>query len=177
MMAQGKPHSCVICDHTQRSAIDRAIMAGDSLRDIATMFKTSKDAVHRHKNGCMKIGTVTATPTAEPPEYRTPAEVAHNDDLRKWSRGILGKSISFMNAAEAAGDLRTAVSAVREARGCIELLGKVTGELGPSSQVNVQVNNIPSLTTAPEWAVLMRVLDRHPEIREELAAALKEAGL
>jgi len=31
-MAQGKPNSCVICEHPQRTAIDRAIMAGDSLR-------------------------------------------------------------------------------------------------------------------------------------------------
>jgi hypothetical protein len=29
----------------------------------------------------------------------------------------------------------------------------------------------------PEWPILMRVLDHHPEIREELTAALQEAGL
>lgn len=139
-MAQGKRDSCVCCDHDQRIAIDRAIMAGDSLRDIATMFKTSKDAVHRHKTICLQRGAIPVTPTeapVEPPEYKTAVEVAKNEDLRKWSKGILGKAISFMNAAESSGDLRTAVSAVREARGCIELLGRVQGDLGPNTAVQV----------------------------------------
>lgn len=179
-MAQGKPNSCVCCDHPQRSAIDRAIVAGDSLRDIGTMFGTSKNAVQRHKNGCMKqtlSQTTDSAPTPEPLEYKTATEVARGEDLQKWSKGILGKAVSYMNQAEAAGDLRTACSAIREARGCIELLGRFQGELGPNSQVNVQVNNIPSLTTSPEYPILMRVLDRHPEIRDELNQALQEAGL
>ncbi len=166
-----------MCEHPQRTAIDRAIVAGDSLRAIATTFATSKDAVYRHKNVCMQRGAATVTPTAEPPAYQTAPEVARGEDLKKWSRGILAKSIKYMNAAEDAGDLRTACAAVREARGCIELLGRVTGELGPNNQVNVQVNNAPSLTTSPEWPVLIRVLSNHPEIHAELNKALQEAGL
>jgi hypothetical protein len=42
----------------------------------------------------------------------------------------------------------------------------------------VQVNvGLRTITSAPEWGVLMEVLSRHPEIRQELTAALQGAGL
>ena len=38
------------------------------------------------------------------------------------------------------GDLRTALAAIRERRGTIELLARVTGELQETTQVNVLVS-------------------------------------
>jgi hypothetical protein len=37
--------------------------------------------------------------------------------------------MSILDQAEATGDLRVALYAIKEARGCLELVGKVTGEL------------------------------------------------
>jgi hypothetical protein len=125
-------------------------------------------SVHRHQDN----GHIPAS-IAKAQEAK---EIAKGDDLLRYVKGILGKAVSYMNQAEAAGDLRTACSAIREARGCVELLGKVTGELGPNNQLNVQVNNVPSMRDAPEWGVFVRLIEKYPAIKAELNQALLESG-
>jgi hypothetical protein len=124
-------------------------------------------SLHRHQ----KAGHIPAS-IAKAEEAK---QIAKGEDLLKWTKGILGKAVSYMNQAEAAGDLRTACSAIREARGCVELLGKVTGELGPNSQLNVQVN-VPSMRDAPEWNTFIRIIEKYPAIKAELNQALLESG-
>jgi hypothetical protein len=43
------PMTCTICRHSDRNVIERSLILGDSLRDIALRHKTSKDAVQRHR--------------------------------------------------------------------------------------------------------------------------------
>ena len=42
-------------------------------------------------------------------------------------RGLQGKALAILTKAEAAGDLRTALGAIREARSSLELLAKMLG--------------------------------------------------
>jgi hypothetical protein len=75
-----------------------------------------------------------------------------------------------LQKAEAAGDLRTALLGIREARSCIELLAEMEGEINRNPQINILV--------APEWlavrAVLLRALQAYPEARQAVAAALTQ---
>ena len=43
------PRTCTVCRHASRPDIEKAIVCGDSFRDIARQFDVSKDAVRRHK--------------------------------------------------------------------------------------------------------------------------------
>lgn len=43
------PRVCTICRHPRREGIDRALVAGEALRDIAGRFAVSKSALERHK--------------------------------------------------------------------------------------------------------------------------------
>src|SRR5262245_65107055 len=43
------PRRCSICDHTERAAIDAALVGNDPLRGIARTFRVSEDAITRHK--------------------------------------------------------------------------------------------------------------------------------
>lgn len=43
------PRVCTICTHPSRADIDRALVADDSLRDIARQFGVSRSALERHK--------------------------------------------------------------------------------------------------------------------------------
>jgi len=43
------PQTCTVCRHARRTDIEKAIIRGDTLRDIARQFHLSKDAVGRHK--------------------------------------------------------------------------------------------------------------------------------
>ena len=60
-------------------------------------------------------------------------------DLRDRAVAIRGK-------AEGSEDFRTALGAIREARGCLELLGKLAGQLQDAATINVIVT--------PEWQQL-----------------------
>jgi hypothetical protein len=87
------------------------------------------------------------------------------------------KALTLLDAAEKAGDGRTALGAIREARANIELLARLMGEL----------NDIPQcgdFITSPEWesvrAMLMQALQAYPDARAEVAEGLlrlKEEGL
>jgi hypothetical protein len=98
-------------------------------------------------------------------------EVAHADDLLRQVRSLQAKTLQTLLAAEMDGDRRTVLMAVRVARGNLELLAKLVGELDERPVVN--------LILSPEWlavrAVLLAALGPHPAARVEVAAAL--AGL
>ncbi len=90
-------------------------------------------------------------------------------------KALQGKTLSTLLAAEKEGDHRTVLLAVREARGNIELLGKLLGKLDEpaAAPVNVFVNH-------PEWATIRTTivvtLRPYPEALRALTAALREVG-
>jgi hypothetical protein len=180
-MAQGKRNTCVVCEHPQRTAIDRAIMAGDSLRDIGTMFGTDKNANKRHKDICMKRVLPAISTPVPVPEYQTPAELAATQmttrSVASRAEQLVSRMEEVFRSCEGTGNYDVLVKCAKEVREGLRLLAQLNGEIS-LNQTAVQVNvGTPSLTTAPEWAVLVRVLAGHPEIRDELDAALREAGL
>ena len=58
----------------------------------------------------------------------------------------------------------------------LELNARLTGELLPGNMVNVQVNNNVTITDN-EKEVVLKVVQRHPEIYSEILTAMVEAGL
>lgn len=54
------PRACSICQHTERAAIDKALVGPGSLRDIAGQFRVSKSALERHKAEHLPVSLVTA---------------------------------------------------------------------------------------------------------------------
>jgi hypothetical protein len=100
------------------------------------------------------------------------AEVTHADDLLGQVRDLQGRALGILRRAERKGDLRSASGAIREARGLIELLGRLAGEL----QSGTTTINIVAL---PEWRELrgrlLTALEPFGEARTAVVMAL-EAG-
>jgi hypothetical protein len=170
---------CQICDHPQREAIDRAIIAGDSLRKIGTMFGTSKSEVDRHKRICMKRAIAPLQQPIRPPVYQTAAEQAITSQNVKSvaarAEQLVAKMEGLVDTFEKTGNADGIIKAGKEVREGLRLLAQLSGELGPGGvQVGVQVNNAtPSITMDPAWPVLMRCLDRlAPDIKRELLAEM-----
>ncbi len=86
-------------------------------------------------------------------------------DLRDRATGIL-------DTAEAEKDLKAAIAAIREARGCVELLAKLAGQLKDAPTVNILIS--------AEWrglqAAILAALAPHPGARLAVARALEEVG-
>ena len=157
------PRSCTVCTHEARAQIDRALVAGEAFRHIAARFDTSTGALQRHKADHLPVKLAKA---------QEAEEVAQADDLLEQVRDLQGRALAILDKAEEAGELRTALSAIREARGNLELLAKLLGELDDRPQVNVLVS--------PEWlelrAVIVGALEPHREARGAVLRALEGVG-
>jgi hypothetical protein len=131
------------------------------LRNIAERYSVSKTALHRHKESHLPADLVKA---------REAREIAKADSLLDQVIELRDKALSILAKAEQAGDLRTALQGVREAKGCLELLAKLQGELAQEGTVNI--------TISPQWlslrTVILQALEPYPEARLKLAAALRE---
>jgi hypothetical protein len=156
------PRSCTVCEHPKREDIDRALVGGASNRSVASLYDVSEAAVRRHKANHLPAKLVMA---------QAAEEVAEADSLLSQVRDLQGRAYGILDKAEGAGDLRTALGAIREARGNLELLAKLLGELDDRPVVN--------LTISPEWlqlrAVIVGALEPHPEALSAVVGALEGA--
>lgn len=115
------PRRCSICTHPEKAAIDTALVAAEPFRHIAARYGTSTGALQRHKKDHLPASLVLA---------QGAQEVAQADDLLGQVQALQVKALSILAQAEKAGELRTALAAVREARACVELLAKLLVEIG-----------------------------------------------
>jgi len=162
------PRVCTICQHPQRAAIDAALVAGESFRNIAQRFETSPTALYRHKESHIAPALAKA---------QDAAEVARGDTLLDQVRDLQARALTILATAEVAGDLRVALSAIREARCNLELLAKLLGELAAqpvdNSQTNltlIQVLDVKSMSAVEldiVEGVLQRQLQAHQVSRGE----------
>jgi hypothetical protein len=128
---------------------------------IAERTGTSATALTRHKAEHLPAKLAKA---------HEAKETALADDLLGQVKALRNKAISILGKAEAAGDLRTALLGIREARACVELLLEVEGELNRQPVVNVLI--------APEWlelrTVILQSLVPFPDARAALARTLTD---
>jgi hypothetical protein len=157
------PRSCTICEHPDREAIDEALVGGASNRSVASLYDVSEAAARRHKANHLPAKLVMA---------QAAEEVAQADTLLGQVRDLQQRALDILDQAEEAGELRTALGAIREARGNLELLAKLLGELDERPVVN--------LNLSPEWlelrAVIVAALEPHSEAREAVLRAIGGAG-
>ena len=125
------PRSCTVCAHPERGAIDRELVGGASNRSVASLYDVSEAAVRRHKANHLPAKLVMA---------QAAEEVAEADNLLDQAGDLQRRVLAILDKAEEAGELRTALSAIREARGNLELLAKLLGELDERPVTNVLVS-------------------------------------
>lgn len=158
-MSTGRP--CSACSHDQREEIDSALVSGMALRPISERFGISTSSLFRHRSGHLPVALAKA---------QEAAEIAHGDSLLEQIRSIQQTTIRLLTKAEAAGAFVPAAMFIKEARGNLELLAKMLGELDERPVVNIATN--------PQWltiqAVIMNDLADDPERRVRLATKLAE---
>ncbi len=158
------PRVCTICTHDQRDEIDAAIVSGAPYRQIAERFGTSESAMYRHKND-----HVSKRVAARVAKAQDAKDVADADDLLAQIKALRNRSISILQKAEQAGDYRTALQGIREARSCIELLAEMQDQLNrqPVTNITVQADWIEIRT------ILLATLKPYPEAAQAVAGRLQ----
>ena len=153
------PRRCTICTHKSRAKIDQALVERRSFRDIAGQHGVSKSALVRHHDDHLPAALVKA---------QEASEAAQADALLAQVVDLRDKALDVLDTAQGSADLRVALGAIREARGCVELLAKLAGQLKDAPTVNILVS--------AEWqglqAVILQALEPHAGARLAVAEAL-----
>jgi hypothetical protein len=168
------PRVCTVCAHSEREAIDAALLTTETKRGIARRYAIDEDAIGRHAAKHLAQQLRDAADLAE--VGRLDVLVADVQRLRLQA-DRLGK------AAEEQGDPRTALAALRESRETMAFLAKllglgvkevlaveVTADVGhfePSPEFMARVaQNVRALNlAAPEAPILLEVV-KPPEVTE-----------
>ena len=112
------PRRCTVCDHPERHGVDEALVSGLPYRSVAKRFELSESSVYRHKADHLPAHLLKA---------REVEEVAQTDELLEQVRHLQAHALDILERAEKTGDLRTALGGISQARGNLELLGKLAG--------------------------------------------------
>ena len=156
------PRTCTVCRHERLKEINRALVEGIAFPALVAKYRVSKDALSRHKANHLPATLVKA---------QEAQAVARADDLLDEVRSLQARTLTILDRAERVGDLRTALRAIKEARGNLELLAKLVGQLDERPQVLLHLSQ--------EWlelrATIVGALEGHQEAKEAVLNVL-EAG-
>lgn len=161
------PRQCTVCSHPDRAAIDAALVEGHSDRAVARQHGLFKDAVGRHRAAHVSPALVRV-------QERREARRAEQGPATALDRleDLYGRAVTVLERAEDAGNTAQQLGAIREARGLVETIARVTGELreAPAVAVNVLASpDVARLTVA-----LMTALSPFPAARIAAAEALDD---
>ena len=114
---------CSICRHEKRAEIDKALVARETFRGIAAKYGVSKSSLMRHHDDHLPSSLLKA---------QAAREAADADALLAQVVELRDKALNVLKEAETSKDWRVALAAIREARGSVELLARLAGELKDS---------------------------------------------
>jgi transposase-like protein len=159
---------CSVCELPDRAAVDDALVSGTPYRDIARRHESSRltiSALSRHRRA--HLSPALKAVVVEREQAGAVSALDRFEDLYREASSIL-------SALKVDGNSGRALQAVQVLAGVVEKIARITGEL--DDRPTVQVLNVQS---SPEWltlrATLLGVLDRHPQARAEVVAALSES--
>lgn len=115
---------CVICSDPRVAQIDAALLENTGYREIAKRFEASESAIFRHQARHLPAVLAKAADVRA-----SVGELMAGDNLVQKVRELETAANRIAKAAEAAGDLRTALAGLREIARTIELVARLTGRL------------------------------------------------
>jgi hypothetical protein len=142
------PRRCSICSHTAHQEIDGQLVGGQPYRQIARRFTVTISALARHRESHLSPSLVA---------LRAQVDEAESEQLVPLLRKLLNRTLAFLHSAERSKNAGQGLSAIREARACIELQARLTGKLDERPQITVNI------MATEEWR----------QLREHLAVILR----
>lgn len=115
--------TCSICKHKDRELIDRAIVEGGSVRDIAGHYRVSKSAVDRHRAHITELIKAETVNRAETLESDISTARNRSELLYASAEHILGAALQAGDPKAALQAVKAATAVLAEARNLMELRG------------------------------------------------------
>ena len=145
------PRTCTLCRHPQRDQLDRALLAGDSYRHIASQYGTSTGALQRHKaehlpETLVKAHEAQEVGRADSLLAQVFRQEALFDELDQSAKVIQERAIGEKDRRGALEAISVRGNLSHKRRGYMELFGRITGELSESNGAGVTVNLVRVLS-------------------------------
>lgn len=160
-MARAGGTACITCQDVDRSEIDLLLATGTAYSEVSRRYGINRRAVARHAQRHLSPALVEAS--------RTKVAVT----LLGRVEALVDSAEEILTTAKGSGRPQLALSAIREVRESLKLLGQASGELKPDGGTTVQVLNVQQ---SPEWlsirTAILGALDRFPEAKAAVVAAL-----
>jgi transposase len=152
------PRTCLACSSPEREAIDRALVAGESFRNIAERVSISPAGLFRHKNHVANaIGKAQA-------QHEERLGETLLDEMRRVQR----KAWELLARTESDGDHRGSIVALREVRECLESLGQMLAKADAVNSSSAQHANFDfSVLSDEELSALEAIVAkaRSPDVQ------------
>jgi len=152
---------CQVCSHDEVNTINERLISGVLPQALADEFGLHYHAVWRHREKHLPLALTKA---------KQLQEIDAADNLLERVEAIHDQAWELMKKAEVDGKYQPAVSALKECRSCLELIGRLLGELKTGTTVNIHYN--------PQWVELKSTiydcLKQYPEARLALVERLTE---
>ncbi|MDP2726890.1 MAG: hypothetical protein Q8P59_05055 [Dehalococcoidia bacterium] len=163
------PRACTVCGHPEREAIDHALVRGESPVSLSARYSTiGRMALVRHRDNHLPATMIKA---------QEAQEVARADSLLSQVRTLQEKALGILGKAEVAGDFKTVLGAIREARSNIELLAKLLVAIQQEIPGNMQHEHTHSVDLSglsdEELDVIARIVGK--TALQHLAGGYREA--
>jgi hypothetical protein len=127
------PRACTVCPHPQRDEIDRRLLDGTPLRNIAKQFSLSSASLFRHNK---HISKTLSNACQE-------AEVLCADGLMEHLKHLTSEAARLKQKAEQAKDYRTALAGVTEMSRLLELVMRFAVEVQERSSAGFDFDGRP----------------------------------
>jgi len=153
-----------IDSHPHRNLIVTWLASGGEYSDIIRDFPdlTWDDLDYYKQNKLHEI-------ISKSPDLKAEVEGIRGNDTLAEVRALKVRALEILQLAQAAGDLKTALMGIREARGCLETCLKAEGQIDTRPQINILL--------VPEWIDLksriVAALTSHPQALEAVRNAIK----
>lgn len=159
---------CQICDHPNVHEINSLLRNDSNVRAVARTYDVPYSALYRHykKNHHVEILPAGSNVPALESSISSAEDIVR--EFEQWHSEA--KRMYFI--AERNGDLKTALLGLDKALKCLELIGKMQGQI-QDVQINLSQINI---FNSPMWEqvgdVIMCVLADYPDLRTKIAEEL-----
>lgn len=187
---------CVICRHRRVAEIDAAQEAGEGELDIAQRFRVSKAALRKHAAhrakgpkpeqkaaevipirrpttpAASRTAPALLTGSASEADSGAAGELKAVANVRARCLALVEKVEALIERADSDEDIswRERAALIVAAKQVLELLGRLTGEIGPAAEVMI--------VESPRWkrieAKIAEALAAFPEAAAAVAKALQD---
>jgi hypothetical protein len=177
-MARHNGRHCTICRHPQRERIEALRAGGATLDSLASRFKCSRDAVHRHMAHVPhdRIAAYLAGP-ATIAELRERA-VEENGPVIDYLVSLRSILMGRIVAAAEANAIFPLAALSSKMIDCLKEIGKISGEITRDDRSIAITNNVAIMMSDPKMVALqeglLRVAREVPDARGPIVALLRE---